>query len=373
MEMKVLFLTNIPVPYRIDFFNEFGKFVDLTVVFDRRNADDREDSWLKEQCINFKGYFLDSYKVGMDNGISLRIFTWLNKRWDYIIVGTHTSYNSLLAMMYMKLRGIKYILNCDGGIFYKNESSVKKLLKKFFVSSSEYYLSTGKHTNNWLKCYGGKKNRIYNYQLASFYSDYISEELDVIKKDKLFIKRELSVYEQQIILSVGRFIQEKGFDVLIEAAKFFDKKNVGIYIIGGDFPLEYWYEIIETNDIKNLHFIPFQCTKNLKKWFVIADIFVLPTRNDSWGLVVNEAMAHGLPVITTDRCNAGLELIENYKNGFIVPVDDNNKLSEKINLLLENEMLRKQQGLNNLKKIKNYTIEKMAERHFEILNIIQNR
>lgn len=55
----------------------------------------------------------------MDNGISLRIFTWLNKRWDYIIVGTHTSYNSLLAMMYMKLRGIKYILNCDGGIFYK--------------------------------------------------------------------------------------------------------------------------------------------------------------------------------------------------------------------------------------------------------------
>lgn len=236
-----------------------------------------------------------------------------------------------------------------------------------------YYLSTGKHTNNWLKCYGGKKNRIYNYQLASFYSDYISEELDVIKKDKLFIKRELSVYEQQIILSVGRFIQEKGFDVLIEAAKFFDKKNVGIYIIGGDSPLEYWYEIIETNDIKNLHFIPFQCTKNLKKWFVIADIFVLPTRNDSWGLVVNEAMAHGLPVITTDRCNAGLELIENYKNGFIVPVDDNNKLSEKINLLLENEMLRKQQGLNNLKKIKNYTIEKMAERHFEILNIIQNR
>ena len=61
-----------------------------------------------------------------------------------------------------------------------------------------------------------EKNRIYNYQLASFYSDYISEELDVIKKDKLFIKRELSVYEQQIILSVGRFIQEKGFDVLIE-------------------------------------------------------------------------------------------------------------------------------------------------------------
>lgn len=74
-----------------------------------------------------------------------------------------------------------------------------------------------------------EKNRIYNYQLASFYSDYISEELDVIKKDKLFIKRELSVYEQQIILSVGRFIQEKGFDVLIEAAKFLIKECWNLY------------------------------------------------------------------------------------------------------------------------------------------------
>lgn len=53
-----------------------------------------------------------------------------------------------------------------------------------------------------------------------------------------------------------------------------------------------------------------------------ADIFVHPTREDIWGLVVNEAMAKGLPVITTDRCVAGLELIKNESVGRIVPVEN---------------------------------------------------
>ena len=53
-----------------------------------------------------------------------------------------------------------------------------------------------------------------------------------------------------------------------------------------------------------------------------ADIFVHPTETDVWGLVINEAMAHGLPIITTDGCVAGLELVKNNDNGFIIPVNN---------------------------------------------------
>ena len=61
-----------------------------------------------------------------------------------------------------------------------------------------------------------------------------------------------------------------------------------------------------------------------------ADAFVLPTREDIWGLVINEAMAYGLPVVTTDRCNAGLELIKNNVNGYVVHVDDKGELAKKL-------------------------------------------
>ena len=50
--MKVLFLTNIPSPYRVDFFNELGKYCELTVLYERKKADNRE--WISNKNINFK-------------------------------------------------------------------------------------------------------------------------------------------------------------------------------------------------------------------------------------------------------------------------------------------------------------------------------
>ena len=98
---------------------------------------------------------------------------------------------------------------------------------------------------------------------------------------------------------------------------------------------------------------------------------MLPTRQDSWGLVINEAMANALPIITTEKCNAGLELIKNEENGFIVPAGDVKLLAYKIRFLYENNDIRLNIAINNIEKIKEYTIEKMVNRHLEILDILE--
>ena len=59
------------------------------------------------------------------------------------------------------------------------------------------------------------------------------------------------------------------------------------------------------NDLTNVHFVGFKTKEQLEDYYRAADLFVLPTREDIWGLVVAEAMAYGLGVITTNRCNAG--------------------------------------------------------------------
>ena len=95
-------------------------------------------------------------------------------------------------------------------------------------------------------------------------------------------------------------------------------------------------------------------------------MFVLPTREDIWGLVINEAMANGLPVITTDKCNAGLAMVSD-KNGAIVPVDSIDSLASSLKHILSDDNKRLQMGKESLNVIRNYTIENMAVVHKKIL------
>ena len=143
--------------------------------------------------------------------------------------------------------------------------------------------------------------------------------------------------------------------------------DCGLYFVGGK-PTKQYLDIVQQNNIKNVHFIGFTEKEKLKSYYAAADIFVLPTREDIWGLVINEAMAAGLPVITTDRCGAGLELIKNNQNGFLVQVDDVDNLSEKMHLILNNKDLKNKMEKNAIGVIKNYTVEKMAQWHYEQLS-----
>ena len=176
----------------------------------------------------------------------------------------------------------------------------------------------------------------------------------------------MAIKTDKLILAVGQFIYRKGFDVLLNAYK--DLSNdVSICLIGGEVTNEY-KNIVKTNYMKNVIFIDNISKEKLVQYYLAADLFVLPTREDIWGLVINEAMAKGLPIITTDKCIAGIELVKDFENGFIVPADSESELLKLTNLLLNDEYLRRRISLNNLIKIRNYTFEKMVEQHLQIFS-----
>lgn len=130
-----------------------------------------------------------------------------------------------------------------------------------------------------------------------------------------------------------------------------------LYIIGGE----------SAEDRGRIHFIPFQEWNKLKKYYCAADYFVLPTRYDPWGLVVNEAMACGLPVITTYQCGSGTELVKEGQNGYLYDAEDVGVLRDRMIKLCRDAELRKNMGNKSLNVIADYTIEKMVDRYLEIL------
>ena len=116
------------------------------------------------------------------------------------------------------------------------------------------------------------------------------------------------IINKNIIISIGRIIYSKGYDILIEAASQIDQ-DIQYIIIGGQ-PTENLKQMINMHKLDNIHFIDFIEHDKISNYLKASDLFVLPTRSDVWGLVVNEAMASGLPVITTNMCVGGVELVD---------------------------------------------------------------
>ena len=359
--MKVLFLTNLPSPYRVRFFTELGKKCELTVIYERDAAGDRDIKWREKPGSSYKEIFLRGIRIGADNSFCPEIIRYLRPDFDIIVVGMYSTYTAMLAMIWMKIRRMKYAISTDGG-FIRKESIGKRLFKKLWISSANYWLGTGKLARVYLKHYGAKDDLIYDYFITSV--DENDLLLDVkTREEKEKIKEELGIMADMVIISVGQFIPRKGFDVLLHAIEQVPHENVELLLIGGT---EKAFQT-EISDIlpKYVKIIPFLDKQELFRYYCASDFFVLPTREDVWGLVVNEAMACGLPVITTNRCGAGIELIAEGKNGYIVNVDDKYALAMRIKEMLFSTDLTSF-GRKALCTMKSYTYQSMAQSCYEI-------
>lgn len=351
--MKVLWLTNIPSPYRVAFFNELGRMCDLTVLFERKASAERDESWKEYSTEHFKAVFLPGLPLGVAEAFCPSVVKYLTREYDRIVVTTFSDPTGMLAVQTLKWKKIPYCLESDGA-FPGSGRGLKEKIKKWIISGAELYFSTAAIHDEYYRMYGAPKNRIVRYPFTSLH------ETDILKKpvsegEKKALRSVLGMEEQHIVLAVGQFIPRKGYDVLIKAACGLEE--TGVYIVGGEAPDEYVRMKNELN-AQNVHFVPFKPKEELKKYYMAADVFVHPTREDIWGLVINEAIACGLPVVTTQRCVAGLQLIQEGENGTIIPVDDAASIQNGI---------RRTLGLDwNVDPIRPYTVENMARVHMQI-------
>ncbi|VTS24309.1 putative glycosyltransferase [Streptococcus porcinus] len=360
-KMKVLFLINIPSPYRVEFFNRLSDRIDITVLYQRRSSSERSKKWRAPIQDSYTSIFLKGIYTGVDNALSLDVLNYINNSYDLIVICGNSSLTEILAMEWCKFKKIPYIVEGDGA-FLDTSKTFKAKLKKHILKGASLYLSTCNELDKYYLAYGAKESQIKRYHFSSINkNDVLKEPLS--KSEKMKLRKELDIVGDKIILSTGQFIYRKGFDILLKSMKSFDC-GTSLYIIGGE-PRKEYMEIIKNNELSNVYFKSFMTKEKLKKYYLASDIFVLPTREDIWGLVVNEAMAAALPVVTTERCNAGLEMLSNGKNGVIVPVDDVEALTYGIKTCLSKAS---EMSYETLKVISKYTLDQMVNDHVLIFN-----
>ena len=363
--MKVLFLANIPSPYRVEFFNRLSKKCDLTVVYERKNASDRENDWYISHNTNYRVLFLRGLNYSNDSSIAPGVLRFLNRaKFDVFVVSGYSSVTQMLEIIALKLRRIPYILTVDGGMI-RPDNAIKYSLKKSLVSGAEAYQSSGKICDEYLVHYGADPKRLNRYHFTSVLEkDILNTILTAPEKSRY--KEKIGCTAEKMILTVGQPIHRKGFDVLVRAMQCLNDSDVQCFIIGG-VNNEECQRLIDEYHLKNIVMLPFMKKDRLSDYYKAADLFVLPTREDIWGLVINEAMSFGLPVITTDKCNAGLELVKEAENGHIVPVEDYKLLADTMDRVLKDDVLL-QYAVKSLEIIKEYSIENMVAEYAKAFN-----
>lgn len=374
--LNILFLTNIPSPYRVKFFSQLGKKCNLTVLYEMKRATNRDKDWKEEYTPTFHEIYMHTHQLIDDGGISTDIFHYLKRnQYDFIIVGTHGTPTAKLAMLYMRLCRIPYILNIDGMLSAEipEKSKLNGFLRRMMFQGASAYITSGKETIKYLNDLGVKSSHMYTYHFSSIMETDILKNL-ITAKEKDLLKAYLGISEPKIIVSVSRFIPGKGLDLLIKAFSHISSPGTALVLIGGN--REVYASLLDSlpEDISSRIYFPgFMNKESLYQYYKVADVFVLPTHHDAWGLVLNEAISCGLPLITTDRCVAGLEMIKPDDNGILVNHTDTEALTVALDTLLGDSELRLHMASKNLELAHEYTIEQMVEDHLQIFQKLSNR
>lgn len=361
--IRVLLTTNIPAPYMVDYLSELGMKCELTVLFEIERAKDRDASWYGNKNSSFKAIFLKGIPCGNEAGFSFKVIKYLSvKKFDRIIIANPTTPTGILSLLYCRWFHVPFVIQSEGG-FQGSGKGFKEKFKKYIMEKAEFFLTGMGGENDYFLRYGATKDRLKPYPFSSFSEKDLKDAKELLCKDKSNIKKELGIKEKYVIISVGRFSYlrgyGKGYDILMRCAEKLSN-DVGIYIIGDD-PTEEFINWKQEKCLDHVYFIPFKSKHELANYYAAADLFVILSRGDTWGLVVNEAMSYGLPVVSSDKCIAGKELVENGVNGYLVALEDEQLICETIGSLVCNTEQCRLLGCASLKKIENYSIENMAK------------
>lgn len=373
--MRVLVSTSLLSPYRVDWLNELGKYSEVDILYLEEGDKGRNQEWLAKRPENCQYQLMRSIRFPVIGKVSFDVIKRIKKgTYDIIICDGYGFTTQLLNLLFLNSNKITYFMNIDGAVPKDKENAVVSWMKRQIFSGSPFCLCGSEETGKTLVGYGIDKDRIIHHHFSSLYKEDIYSSV-ISEDEKCELRRKLRITEKNVIISVGRFSYlngyGKGYDVLLRVASRLKNSDIGWYIVGGK-PTEEFEEMTSRLQLTNVHYIDYKPKEELKGYYRAADIFVLMTVGDVWGLVINEAMACGLPVITTNKCVAGIELIEEGKNGYIVNVGDDNALELRIKGLIDNPRVVADMGKVSIDRIQEYTIESMARTHIEAFHKVVN-
>lgn len=238
---------------------------------------------------------------------------------DFAVINGYVGVEQVIAIKYCQKNHIPYSIESDTPLNIPG-NPIKAFLKKKYLKpllSNKYCYGFpgGTLQKENLVYYGIPEEKNYIMPMSVSSKRLLEEKAKLPEKNEL--KEEFGINNKTTFLFVGRLEEVKNVSVLIEAFGKLkqENKNTALIIVGdGSLKVELEKKAENLEDVIFAGYIVFP---EIVKYYKTADVFVLPSSFEPWGLVVNEAMILGLPVIASSDVGCRADLIANGNNGYI--------------------------------------------------------
>ena len=339
---KVILITNIANPYRVPLFNELSnqlhnKNIHLKIVFANKTYKRRRFT-INENEFKFDFCFLNNEAITLGSNSENSYFTYSglfqqlkNEKPDTIIVSGFSS-ATIKVFLYSLIKRTPYII-WNGSIEKagRKDSLIRTIQRKLLTRFSSAFVAYGTKAKEYLKSIGADDEKVFiatNTVDTSFFEKETEKHRAILVNDDIYH-----------FLYLGYLVPRKNVGLLIDIANDLQKQrnNFCIDVIGdGESREQLELKVKNLGLSQFVKFHRFKQKHELPPYFAQTKALLFQTDFDIWGLVLNEAMAAGVPCISSVNAGASSDLIQNGYNGFIVDYENKSDIIEKITFIIEN-------------------------------------
>lgn len=347
--MFVALITNIPTPYRLPVFLCMAS-AEVVVFFCAERESNR--SWNLPE-LKFQHYFLKGRAHAKTDGFNYvhnnpAIWQLLSKSKPDVVVTTGFNPTHLYAFLWAKLHRARHVCMTDGTVLSEAGLSWKhRLIRRLVFAGSHAFIAASRSGMALYKSYGVSTKKIFQSHLCADNARFF----EVANNDD-------RPYD---VLFSGRFHEGKLPLFFAEVCKeLLQRHGRCKALLMGDGPLQEQVQQALASAGVEFDFAGFVQQRDLPAYYSRAKILLFPTRGDTWGVVANEAMAAGTPVITTPYAGVAGELVVDGETGFIREPNVEEWVQAAMQLL-KDDSLRRQYAAAGLAKVSVYHYQAAAD------------
>jgi len=211
----------------------------------------------------------------------------------------------------------------------------RKLLGNLIFHYISGFLCAGTANQQLYTHFGVPPERLFPFAYSWGYKKLLMES-NKLKNQKIELRKQYGLPQDAvIILYCGRLSSEKGTIDLLRAFEKVPNPRKALVFVGNGPLRETLNKIVAEYNLDSVYFMGYQNRTDLGKFYTLADLLILPSLKETWGMVVNEALCFSLPIIASDQVGAGVDLVTPERNGYIFPAGDVTALADQISKMFD--------------------------------------